>query len=322
MIWFVSLAVGLCLLALGLALKPVFLPGQRKRQDDFRRRVESLKPHHVNVEEAARVLLRDDSLSTIPLLDRVLKSLPLRSNIDRILSQAGDPVNMGTFVLLTATVASLGGLLGHLSGVAWLWLLLGAVAALVPWNWVKLLRKRRINAFSEQFPEAVDLIARSLRAGHSLSAGVKAVVEEMEDPIASEFNRTFEDYSFGKSLEDALTGLVRRVDLPDVKFFVTAVIMQRDTGGNLTEVLDNISHIIRERFRLQRQVRALSGEGRLSGLILSLMAPTLLAVLWFTNQEYTDLLFNHPFGQKMLVTGGALQIFGMLIIRKLVNLKV
>lgn len=322
MIWLVTIAAGLSLLAFILALKPIILPDHRKRQDDLRRRIESLKPHRIEAKEAAQVLLRDNSLSTIPLLDKFLKSLPLKSNIHRILSQAGDPCNLGTFFLLTATLAGLGGLLGHLSGIAWLWLVLSGAAAMVPMSWVKALRKRRINAFSEQFPEAVDLIARSLRAGHSLSAGVKAVVDEMENPIADEFNRTFDDYSFGKSLGDALGGLVERVDLPDVKFFVTAVIMQRDTGGNLTEVLDNISHIIRERFRLQRQVRALSGEGRLSGSILSLMAPSLLAVLWFTNKEYADLLFNHPLGRKMLITGAALQLLGMLVIKKLVNLKV
>ena len=320
--WLVPLAAGLSLLALGLALKPILLPGQRKRQDDFRRRVESIKPQQLEVEDAVRVLLKDNSLSTIPFLDRILKSLPIKSNLHRILAQAGNPCNLGTFILLTATLSGLGGLLGHLSGLPLMWLVLGAAAAMAPLSWIKMLRKRRLNAFSEQFPEAVDLIARSLRAGHSFSAGIKAVVEEMEDPISGEFNRVFEDYSFGKSMEDALSGLVQRIDLPDVKFFITAVVLQRDTGGNLTEVLDNISHIIRERFRLQRQVRALSGEGRLSGLILCLMAPTLLAVLWFTNKEYADLLFNHPFGRKMLVSGAVFQLLGILVIRKLVNLKV
>lgn len=320
--WWVPLAMGLSLLALGLALKPILLPGERKREDDFRRRVDSLKPQQMDSLDAARILIKDDSLSSIPFLDKLLKSLPVKSNIHRLLAQAGNPCNLGTFILLTATLAGLGGLLGHLSGLPMLWLVLGGGATMIPMSWIKLLRKRRVNAFSEQFPEAVDLIARSLRAGHSFSAGIKAVVEEMEDPIALEFNRVFEDYSFGKSMEDALSGLVQRMDLPDVKFFVTAVILQRDTGGNLTEVLDNISHIVRERFRLQRQVRALSGEGRLSGLILCLMAPTLLAVLWFTNKEYVDLLFNHPFGRKMLVSGAAFQLFGILVIRKLVNLKV
>ncbi len=322
MIWIAALAAGLSLLALIMALQPILLPGLKKRQDDFHRRLDSLKPHQVEKQEAARVLLRDNSLSTIPLLDALLKTLPLKSNINRLLNQAGNPCNVGTFILLTATLAGLGGLVGHLSGLAWFWLILGGAAAMIPRSWVKLLRKRRLNAFSEQFPEAVDLIARSLRAGHSLSAGLQAVVEEMENPISDEFDRTFDDYSYGKSLEDALTGLVQRVDLPDVKFFVTAVIMQRDTGGNLTEVLDNISHIIRDRFRLQRQVRALSGEGRLSGLILSLMAPALLAVLWFTNKEYVDLLFYHPFGQKMLIAGSTFQLFGILLIKKLVKLKV
>ena len=322
MIWIVSLAAGLSLLALGLALKPLLLPGYKKRQDDLRRRMETIQPLPGVKPDAPKALLRDTSFSTIPPLDRLLKSLPIKSNIHRLLAQAGNPLNLGAFVLLTATLAGVGGIMGHLSGLPWVWFILGSAGALIPLTWIKVLRKKRLAAFAEQFPEAVDLIARSLRAGHSFSAGVRGVVEEMENPIAGEFNRIFEDYSFGKSMEDSLSGLVQRIDLPDVKFFVTAVIMQRDTGGNLTEVLDNISHIIRERFRLQRQVRALSGEGRLSGLILCLMAPTLLVVLWFTNPEYADTLFNHPFGQKMLITGAVFQVFGMIVIRKLVRLKV
>ena len=165
--WIVALAAGLSLLALIMALKPILLPGHKKRQEDFDRRLNSLKPHHVEPREAARVLLRDNSLSTIPLLDSLLKILPLKSNINKLLAQAGHPCNLGTFILLTATLAGMGGLLGHFSRLPWFWLIIGGAAAMIPRSWVKVMRRRRLNAFSEQFPEAVDLIARSLRAGHS-----------------------------------------------------------------------------------------------------------------------------------------------------------
>jgi tight adherence protein B len=185
-----------------------------------------------------------------------------------------------------------------------------------------MLRKRRLAAFSEQFPEAVDLMARALRAGHSFGSAIQMVGDEIENPAAEEFGRVFDDYSFGKTLEDSLASLVERIGTEEVKFFVTAVNLQRETGGNLTEILDNISHIVRERFRLQRQVKAISAEGRLSGTILSLIAPTLLGALVLTSESYVSTLFNHPTGRLMLVSGGVLQLLGILVIKKLVNIKV
>jgi tight adherence protein B len=148
------------------------------------------------------------------------------------------------------------------------------------------------------------------------------VSEEMEDPVAEEFGRTFADYSYGKTLEDALEGLVKRVGLNDLKFFATAVALQRETGGNLTEILDNISHIIRERFRLLRQLKALSAEGRLSGTILTLTAPALLGILWFMSPGYIEMLFEHPMGKFMLMAGAGFQVLGVIVIKRLVKMDV
>ena len=320
MIWVVAILIFLSLVALSLALEGLVFRSIGERRGAMRKRLSSLRPGEVSA--AVRSLRRDRTLSTIPLLDRLLTTLPRTSDLQLMIQQAGNPCNLGTLVLACGLCASLGLVAG-----AWRSdLLLGGVLAVIgawsPLFWLKYLRSARLKAFDEQFPEVVDLMARALRAGHSFGSALRMVGEEMEDPAAGEFIKTFEDYTYGKVLEDSLMDLARRVGLQDVKFFVTAVILQKETGGNLAEILDNIGTIIRDRFRLQRQVRALSAEGRLSGVILSLLAPALLLMLWFTTPSYVDILFDHPVGRGMLMAGIGFQLMGMLVIRKLVKLKV
>lgn len=320
MIWVVT---GLCFLSvfsITLVLEWFLFSAERKRQEAQRRRLEELR--FQEQPNTVRKLLRDRSLSTIPLLNRLLKSLPREADVQLLLHQAGNPCNLGTLVLLMAVLAAVGLAVGAWTGNLVLALGLVALGIMGPVAWLKQLRKSRLKAFDEQFPEAVELIARALRAGHSFGSALRMVGDELDDPVAAEFGKTFDDYSYGKVLEDSLADLVRRVGLQDVKFFVTAVVLQKETGGNLAEILDNIGHIIRERFRLLRQVRALSAEGRLSGIILSLLAPLLLGVLLMISPGYIDLLFTHPVGRMMLIMGGSFQVLGMLVIRKLVNIKV
>jgi len=291
-----------------------------KRREALRARLRELQKSQTP--EALKVIWRDHSLSTIPLLDRLLKALPRVSDVQLLLLQAGNPCNLGTLVLLTSLLAALGGLVGLWRESAALALLLAGLGALTPLGWLRLLRKKRLQAFDEQFPDAVEMMARALRAGHSFASALRMVGDESEDPVAGEFTKAFDDYSFGKSLDDALNDLVRRVGLQDVKFFVTAVILQKETGGNLAEILDNIGGIIRERFRLMRQVKALSAEGRLSGVILSLMPPVLLVLLWIISPGYIAMLFDHPLGNTILLTGAGFQVLGMLVIKRLVNIQV
>ena len=321
MIWTVMALGFMSLLAICLAVGWYLFRDQIQRGSDLRRRVQQMMPS--SKEAQALSLMRDDSLSSIPYLHRLLLKLPRMSNLQLFLHQAGSPTNPGTLALLCATLGCGGYLLGSLLGWAtlhnWSMAITGFMA---PVMWLKHLRKRRLAAFEDQFPEAVELMARALRAGHGLSSAIQMVGEEMEDPVAEEFNRTFNDFSYGKTLQEALTAMTQRVGLKDLKFFATAVILQRETGGNLTEILDNISHIIRERFRLLRQIKSLSAEGRLSGIILSLMAPALLVTLYFASPRYLDMLFNHPLGEMMLATGVIFQVLGMLVIKRLVTFKV
>ncbi len=194
--------------------------------------------------------------------------------------------------------------------------------AVLPMVWLLFKRKRRLSKFASQLPEALELIARALRAGHSLASGFNLVAHEMSDPIGGEFSRTFEEQNLGKPLEEALEDLTKRVPNLDLKFFVTAIVLQRQTGGDLAEILDKIGHLIRERFQIWGQVQALTGEGRLSGVVLLALPPVLFIVVYRMNPDYLMLLFTDDLGKKMLIGGIVSQLLGALVIRKIVNIRV
>ncbi|MFH1057347.1 MAG: type II secretion system F family protein [Pseudomonadota bacterium] len=316
--WGPAILIFLSLSALGIGLTTLLLRAQMERLAARQRRLSALAPQ---VAVVGRTLWRDRSLSSIPLLHRLLSILPRLSDLQLVVHQAGNPCNLGSLVLTCGVLACLGLAAGAWRGSYVLALGLAVLGGLLPIFWLRFMARKRLQAFDEQFPEAVELMARALRAGHAFSSAMSMVASESEDPMAGEFAKTFEDYSFGKDLDHALGDLVRRVGLQDVKFFATAVTLQRETGGNLAEILDNIGDIIRERFRLMRQVHALSAEGRLSGMILSLMAPALLGILMLISPGYVSLLFDHPLGQTMLLAGGGFQLLGMLVIRQLVKVK-
>jgi tight adherence protein B len=183
-------------------------------------------------------------------------------------------------------------------------------------------RKRRLAAFGRQMPEALELIGRALRAGHSLASGFKLVADEMPPPIATEFERCYEAQNLGIALEDAIDEMTNRVPNLDLRFFATAVVLQRQTGGDLAEILDKIGYIVRERFKIFGQIQALTGEGRLSGVVLLGLPPVLFVTMWYLNPGYSMTLFTDPMGHQMLAGAIILQIIGALIIRKIVNIKV
>ncbi len=171
-------------------------------------------------------------------------------------------------------------------------------------------------------PDALELIGRALRAGHGLASGLNVVAEEMAPPIAQEFGRVYEEQNLGISLEDALRGLADRVPTMEVRFFVTAVVIQRATGGDLAEILDKIGRIIRERFQILGQVQALTAEGRLSGVVLLALPPSLLAFIYMTNPDYASALFTTSAGTKLLIGAAVLQVIGALAIKKIITIKV
>lgn len=199
----------------------------------------------------------------------------------------------------------------------------GAIAfGALPLFWLMWRRKRRLAKFANQLPDALELLSRALRAGHSLSAGFDLVQQEMTPPVSIEFGRAFEEQNLGIPLEEALEGMTDRVPNLDLKFFSTAVILQRQTGGDLAEILDKIGNLVRERFKIYGQIAALTGEGRLSGIVLLALPPVLFLVIYRMNPEYISLLFTDPLGKKMLAGAIVMQVLGAVAIRKIINIKV
>jgi tight adherence protein B len=192
----------------------------------------------------------------------------------------------------------------------------------LPWIWLWNKRRVRLNRFASQLSDALELVARALRAGHSLGAGMHVVAEEMPSPIADEFGRVFEEQNLGIPIEDAMRALCERVPNLDLRFFVTSVAIQRQTGGDLAEILDKIGYVIRERFRILGQVKALTGEGRLSGVVLIALPFALFGFMLNTKPDYVEVLWTSDLGKKMSIAAIIAQILGAAVIRKIVNIKV
>lgn len=244
-------------------------------------------------------------------------------NVRKMVEQAGLTISPHKIIL--ASIA-----LGVASGVAWQFVGVLRIAAIpialcvgsLPLFYVAFMRKRRLKKFGAQLPEALDLIARALRAGHSLPAGFHLAAEQMTEPLGPEFGRCYDEQNLGLPLEEALTELTERVPNVDLRFFATAVIIQRQTGGDLAEILDKISRLIRERFQIWGQIQALTGEGRLSGIVLMVLPPALFLVMLRINYDYVMKLFEDPLGHKMLAAAIILQLIGGYAIRRIVNIKV
>ena len=196
------------------------------------------------------------------------------------------------------------------------------VGALAPYLYMRNRRARRISAFEGNLPEAIDLLARAIRAGHPLSSGFKMVADEMQDPIATEFRQTFEENRFGVPFEDAIQEMSDRVDLVDVRILVTAILIQREVGGNLAEVLDNLASVIRARFTIRRQLRVYTAQGRISGYVLAALPIVVGAIIYLLNPEYGMLMFTHSLGRFFLGLALVMQLLGFLWIRKIINIDI
>jgi tight adherence protein B len=197
----------------------------------------------------------------------------------------------------------------------------GVTALFMPYIVLRFLCGRRMSKFEEQFPEAIDLIARTLRAGHAFTTGLRMAADELPQPVAAEFRLLFDQQNFGLPLPDALRAMARRIPLIDARFFVTAVLTQRESGGNLAEVLDNLSAVIRERFKIRRQIRVITAHGRLTGLVLTLLPPALGAYFLARTPEHFRILLEEPAGIRMLVVAALLQLAGALLIYKITKVE-
>ncbi len=244
-------------------------------------------------------------------------------NARLLLEQADTPLTLTKLVVLSVLVAAGGMLLGGVLRLHMALLpVLGAVFGGLPLMWVLWRRKQRLKRFAAQLPDALEMIARGLRSGQSIAFGFHCVADEMSNPISGEFQRAFEEQNLGVPLDETLRDLAARVPNLDLKFFVTAVILQRQTGGDLAEILDKIGALIRERFRIWGQVQALTGEGRLSGVVLLALPFVLFFAVYQLNPEYLMILFSDPMGKQMLAGAVVMQVLGALVIRKIVNIQV
>jgi tight adherence protein B len=239
------------------------------------------------------------------------------------LTQAAVQMPLGTILLMSLSLFIFAALAGFVFGVVFPVALLVAVgAASIPFVYIGIKRGRRLRKFEELFPDSIDLLARAVRAGHAFTTGFSLIATEMPEPIAGEFKAAFDQQNLGLPLAEALRNLSIRVPVPDVLIFLAALNIQRESGGNLGEVLDNLSTVIRERFKLLRQVRVFTAEGRLSLYVLTGMPPAFAVFMYFANPDYIGRLFTDPMGHHAIAAAIILQVLGYLVIRRIVQIKV
>jgi tight adherence protein B len=297
--------------------------------DERTARARTLRDRLSNVDKAAEqpvpeaALLRDEMLSKIPAFDTFLRRSDRVSALQKVLSQGSVDIRAGNFLILClvsgVAFAFIAFLFGGKIVFGWAGLLLGFF---IPYAYASHMRTKRFAKFEEKFPEAIDTLARAVRAGHAFTTALEMIANEISEPVASEFRQLYEEQKFGLPVRDALINLTGRVPLVDVKFFVTAVMLQRETGGNLAEILDNLSYVIRERFKILRQVRVHTAQGRLTMVLLMALPPTLVAIMMTVNRSFIEPLFTDPIGHMLIVGGITLQTIGYFVIRRIIRIQV
>jgi tight adherence protein B len=266
-------------------------------------------------------LYKKSVLKNLGFFDRLAFAGPRIASLDRMIVRAGSPYSAMAFIFISICLAGLGIMLGSLfspnKAVAGG---LGLLLLAVPYTFLKLKEKDYFVKFEEQLPEALDLLARSLKVGHALSSGIEMVAKEMDDPIKSEFAAAAVDINIGLSVKEAFDNLCERVPSRDLRFFAIAVLIQRETGGSLSKILDDLSKLIRQRVQFKRRVKALTAEGRISTVILTALPILLFVYLYFINYDYISLLWTNKTGFIMLCTAIALQLAGVTLMRKMISI--
>jgi tight adherence protein B len=273
--------------------------------------------------QADASLLKQRLLSTTPELQRMLLMIPKIEHLDRLLVQAGAKMNVLNMLTLCALAGSGGFLVGIVLGWAWPFSVMVAIAAAAaPVLWLAWLRTRRIEKINAQLPEAMDLICRALRAGNAFSATLSMVGSEAQEPIAAEFKTTFDEINFGISTKGALLNLAARVPIPDMRYFVMAVLIQLETGGNLAELLTMLGGLIRARYKLFGNIKTLAAEGKLSAYILVALPFFLAGMLQIINPGYMDILLTDPMGMKLVYGALIMMVIGIFVMWRIIKIHV
>ena len=308
---------------LAIVLGAYFLFVVRPEQDERTKLLRRAKVSAPDIKATGQLERPKDRLSTVKAVESLLsRAHGVSGPLEKLVTQSGLKITVGTLVM-ASTLLALGGylLVKWLTYYTFLGLAAAPIFGAIPYLVVRFYRTRRLNTFEEQFPEAIDLLARALRAGHAFPTGLQMVADEIPEPVGGEFKLMYDRQNFGMPLNDALKALAERIPILDAKFFATAVLTQRETGGNLAEVLDNLSVVIRDRFKVKRQVRVLTAHGRITGWILAALPPSLALILTFVSPQHMKTMITDPLGIQMLAIGGTAQVIGTLVIRKLVNIR-
>jgi tight adherence protein B len=304
----------------------MFLSGrtQIKRERAIENRLNEMRGMVAQSESAdGGSLVLDNQPVRLPNVERVTSAALKGSSFETWVKQSGTTMSISTCVLLTLLLGILGATAAMMFTNMWWAGIIGFVIGVcIEPGILRAKRTKRLYKFEEHFPEALDLLSRAVRAGHAFSAGMKMCADELDEPVGPEFRKAFDEQNYGLPLKESLNNLAERIPLLDVRFFSTAVLIQRETGGNLAEILDNLANVVRERFKIRRQVRVHTAHGRYTGYVLTALPAFLAVALTFINPEHMALLFNEPMGQMMIVACIVMQAIGFFWIKQVVKIEV
>jgi tight adherence protein B len=322
MIWLVVIGVFVLVAMLVFSLASG-LDERTARARMLRDRLASLDRAQERKPSEELALLRDELLSEIPALNKMLRRSVSVQRLQTLLHQADMQVRAGNFLAISAALGIFLGVLGlELSNRAELAVVFLAIGATLPYFYASYQRSKRFARFEETFPEAIELLARATRAGHAFTTAIELIGNELGEPVGGEFRKMFEEQKFGLPVRDALLNMAERVPLIDMKFFVTSVMLQRETGGNLAEILDKLSYVIRERFKILRQVRVYTAQGRLTMIILMSLPPGVVAMFAFMDLNFIRPLWTDPIGHGLIAAGIVMQTIGFFLIKRIIHIQV
>ena len=309
-------------MVMGLYFGAIRVPGM-VAQRKLDARLQELSSPADEPKEGESLLVKVQHEGPMPAVDRFFAGTTRGSALGQWIEQSGMRASVSGVLMISLVCAGLMALVaGIVTRASWGLPIGAALGFALPFLFLKIKRTRRMRAFEEQFPEALDLIARALKAGHAFATGLKMAADELPEPVGPEFRKTFDEQNFGLPMKDALDNLAKRIPILDVRFFVTAVLIQRETGGNLAEILENLGFVVRERFKILRQVRVYTAHGRFTGYVLLALPAVLGIALSFINPEHMNLLFRERMGQMLLGLALVMQTIGFLWIKQVIKIEV
>lgn len=318
------LAFSTFIVVVGVLLIPIVFAAGGRHQQVIRRRLQSIEKARARNESSLELeLLRSELLSAVPPLHRLMMKWNWSVRLREFIAQAGMNLKPGVLVLASGVLGLVGYLIGlHLFLNQLLAIPFAVAGLLIPFGVVAFKRHRRFREFEKSFPEALDLLARAVRAGHAFTTGLEMIGKELPEPLAGEFRTTFEEQNLGLPLKDALLNLTERIPLIDVRFFVVALLIQKESGGNLAEILDSLSAVIRDRFRIYGEIKVKTAHGRMTGGILIALPPLVALMIAALNPTYLKPLVEDVWGPYMLVGAGVMQVVGSMLLWKIVSIEV